>query len=238
MFDRRTGVLLPLLASLLLVKAQAQSAPAQTFEPASKSMISARDLAVPSKAAKEFKRGDEACAKADWRSAIEHFRKAIAEYPPYASAYNNLGSAYDKRGDAQAAADAFRQAISLDDHLAAAYVNLARVLEKQQRWSDAEPLLTRVLSFDPRNGEALLVLSYVQLRLKDYDHAAANAVEASAINGSQFALAYYIAGMALQASNRASQAAAEYAAFLKASPNSPFAPRAQAALQELESARR
>ncbi len=197
-------------------------------------MISAHDLAAPRAAAEEYKRGLQAFDKADWPAAIEHFRKAIAKYPNYPSAYNDLGTAYDKTGNAEDAVNAFRQAIILDDHLSVGYLNLARVFERQRFWTDAEGVLRRVLTFDARNGDALLLLSYAQIGLGEFEQAAANAIEATALPGAHQAFAHYLAGSAMLATNQDRRAVEQYTIFLQQSPDDSFAPQARAALHQLQ----
>ena len=235
MFDRHAAVSLLSsgLASLLLLSAAASAQHGVNLEPVSSSTVSRLELAVPRKAVTELERGVKACAKADWHSAVERFRKAIALYPQYALAYNNLGTAYTKAGDPQKGFEAYQQAVSRDDHLSMAYVNMARLLQSQDRLNEAEPLLEKVLSFDLRNGDALFVLSVVEFRLGKYDGAVAHAHEAMSINPQRYALAHYIAGQALQAQKSMSDAAAEYTLFLKQSPDSPYAAQVRAALRQL-----
>jgi tetratricopeptide (TPR) repeat protein len=197
-------------------------------------MVSAHDLAAPRAAAEEYKRGLQAFDKADWPAAIEHFRKAIAKYPNYPSAYNDLGTAYDKTGNPQEALNAFREAIGLDDHLSVGYLNLARVMEKQRLWTDAEGVLRRLLAVDARNGDAFLLLSYAQIGLGEFKDAATNAIEATALPGAHQAFAHYIAASAMQATNQDSRAVEQYTMFLQQSPDDSFAPQARAALHHLQ----
>src|SRR5215471_8924648 len=94
--------------------------------------VSVSDLGVPTSAAKEFNKANHLIERQDWPSASKRLQKAVAIYPSYAAAYNNLGAAYSRMGNVGEARTALQQAIALNDHLAAAYLNLARVdfLEK------------------------------------------------------------------------------------------------------------
>src|SRR5580700_4012070 len=53
--------------------------------------VSASDLKVPKKASQEFDKAIKLIAKHQWQKAIEQLNKAVALYPSYGEAYNNLG---------------------------------------------------------------------------------------------------------------------------------------------------
>jgi len=61
---------------------------------AASAFVSVRDLGVPSSAEKEFDKASRLISKQDWAKAAGRLQKAIAIYPSYASAYNNLGAVY------------------------------------------------------------------------------------------------------------------------------------------------
>jgi tetratricopeptide (TPR) repeat protein len=227
-------VLVPLFTALIVLNTAAQQI---QFETRTSSTVAAWELRVPPKAAQEMVRGNEATSRGEWSKAIACFQAAIAAYPEYAVAYNNLGNIYVKIGEYDKAIAAFERAIRLSDHLSMAYVNEARLLHTQGRSADAEPLLKKVLSYDPRYGDALLLLSFVDCRQRKYDEALSFARNALAIDAAQYALAHVAIGIALQAKSDFDAAAAEYRAFLKQAPQSPYAARARARLEQLQASK-
>ena len=88
MLKCRIGLLLSAVLFPFALAVFAQNQIGQSFElERARPTVSARDLAVPPAAAKEYKRGVQACDNAKWPAAIEHFRKAIADYQNYPSAF-------------------------------------------------------------------------------------------------------------------------------------------------------
>jgi tetratricopeptide (TPR) repeat protein len=129
----------------------------------SASFVSVSDLRIPSNAAKEFGRASRMIAKQDWSKAMDRLHKALATYPAYAAAYNNLGAVYSRVGNLTQARAAFEQAIALNDHLAPAYVNLARINFLEKDFSGAESLLNKAASLCALTADELNLLAYSQL---------------------------------------------------------------------------
>jgi tetratricopeptide (TPR) repeat protein len=83
--------------------------------------------------------------------AIAHYRRALAAWPGFVEAHNNLGLALARSGDAAGAVQSFREALRhKPDDLDATH-HLARALFAQGAAAEAVALLTRVLD---RNGNA------------------------------------------------------------------------------------
>jgi hypothetical protein len=117
--------------------------------------IGTADLKIPEGAAKEF---DELIAKQDWKKAIDQLNNALAIYPQYSAAYNNLGVIYARLGDRNQEREALHKAISLNDHFAPAFVNLARMAIVDRDFAAAEALLDKASAMDPANSQTLVLL--------------------------------------------------------------------------------
>lgn len=199
-------------------------------QPGSGNTISATDLKASKKAVKEYNQGTEALARSRWEDARKHFEKAVAIDPQFASAYHNLGVACSHLNDSDNARKAFSTAIRLDPRLTSAYLNLARLEFTLHNFPAVKAVLRNCLSTAPDDPAALTMLSEAELLTREYDAALADAAK---VQGPQFAIVHYVAGQALEAQGRATDAAAEYEAFLKEMPNGPEAPRVRAALDRL-----
>ena len=112
--------------------------------------ISQHELSVPTKAREFFAKGIQLIVdKSDYRGAVAEFERAIAKYPTYYEAYAAMGLAQNKMGDAAAAEIALRKSIDLSsEKYPQAMVDLAAMLNVQKRFSDAEPLLRKVIDVD------------------------------------------------------------------------------------------
>ncbi len=143
--------------------------------------VSASDLNVPSKARKELDKANEAMSRQDWSTAVELLDKAIAIYPQYAGAYNNLGVVYSRMNDAAHEQEALQKAISLDEHFAPACENLAKLYLRQKDFAQAETLLGKALSADPNNTQSLTLMADTQYMERHYDAAIATAQKAHGV---------------------------------------------------------
>ena len=114
------------------------------------SLVAAVDLNIPESAKKEFDKANQFVAKGNWQKAIERLNKAIAIYPEYAEAYNNLGVGYGRLGDRTRNLEALQKAVSLNDHFAPAYLNLARMAIADRDLVQAEAMLDKAVPSSPR----------------------------------------------------------------------------------------
>jgi len=137
----------------------------------SASFVSLNELGIPSSAAKEFGKASRMIAKQSWSKATVELHKALALYPAYAAAYNNLGAIYWRTGNLPQARAALEQAIVLNDHLAPAYVNLARVDFKEKDLDGAESQLNKAASLAILTADELNLLAYAQMMNQHSDQA-------------------------------------------------------------------
>ncbi|MBI4435833.1 MAG: polysaccharide biosynthesis/export family protein [Candidatus Omnitrophica bacterium] len=75
-------------------------------------------------------RGYQAQQKGQLELAMQHYQKAIAIDPQYATPHNDLGILYEKQGKSEEAESEYLKAVSLDPHFLDAYANLALLYEK------------------------------------------------------------------------------------------------------------
>lgn len=196
--------------------------------------VSAVDLIAPSKARKELDKANEAMARQEWSKAAELFNKAIAIYPQYVAAYNNLGVAYGRMNDTAREQEALQKAISLDEHFAPACGNLAKLYLQQKKFPEAEGLLGKALSVEPNNGQDLILLADTQYMERHYDAAIATAQRAHSLPNEPHSVAHYIAGMAYEQENRKQQALAEFQIFLSEEPAGPRAEHVRSDIAKIQ----
>jgi len=114
------------------------------------SPVSEHELSIPPKARESFEKGVQLIVeKSDYRGAVAQFTRAVEQYPSYYEAYAAMWLAQNKIGDAAAAETALRKSIDLSaEKYPQAMIDLASMLNGQKRFSDAEPLLRKVISLD------------------------------------------------------------------------------------------
>jgi Tfp pilus assembly protein PilF len=194
---------------------------AEAPPPAKKSnalTVSAVELNIPDAAKKAFDNGRTWMAKQNWSKAKDELMKAVATYPQYASAYNNLGVVYARLGDRAHERESLQTAIRLDDHFAAALVNLATMAVVDHNLAEAEPLLNRAAAADPDNVQTLVLLAKVQFAQQHWEATVATCHKMHFVHLGEEPFGHYIAAQALERENRSSDAAAELHAFLEEEP--------------------
>jgi len=197
-------------------------------------MISAATLAVPPKAEREFDKGNQALTDGKLPEARKHFEAAIALYPQYDTAYNNLGVTLMKSGDAVAGKQAFEKALAVNDKFARAYVNLARIAMQEKSYAEASALLKKAISSEPLNAEALSMLAQASYLTGDYDVAVESARRMHDVPHPGLALGHFAAAGSLEKLNRPAEAVVEYQLFLQEAPQSPLAEDARRAIARLQ----
>ena len=200
------------------------------------SFVSESNLAVPAKARRDLNKANEQIAHLDFSKAIQTLNHAIAIYPAYANAYNNLGVVYARLGDRDREREALQKAVSIDDHFAPAYLNLARLDIATKNFSDAETALTKAASYDPTNSMALILLAYCEFVNQHFDDAIATSRRVHALQKSH-ASAHLIAAQAFRQKRDRAGVVAELELFLKEEPTGQRADAARKDLTILEAAR-
>jgi tetratricopeptide (TPR) repeat protein len=196
--------------------------------------VSAADLNVPPKARKEYDHGNEEMARQSWDKAIEHFNKAIELAPNFSAAYNNLGVSYGRLGQRDRQEEALQKAIAANDHCVSAMVNLGYMAMEDKHPSEAGSQLSKALTIDPNNVQALSYLAQVDVDQGQYDLAIAAERKAHALPHQQYAIVHYTAARAFEAEGRIADAVAELQVFLQEAPQSPRAESARKAIAALQ----
>ncbi len=199
------------------------------------SLVAAVDLNIPESARKEFDKANQFVAKGNWQKAMERLNRAIAIYPDYAEAYNNLGVVYGRLGDRTRNLEALQKAVSLNDHFAPAYLNLARMAIADRDLVQAEALLDKAVAIEPTNSQVLVLLANTELLNHHYDQALANCRKAHSGAQGPHAVAHYVAARVFEYENRPTDAVAELQTFLleeTPGPRANVARKEMTALQE------
>ncbi len=195
------------------------------------------DPNVPKEARKEFEKADDKMQSQDWSSAQPHLEKAIAIYPKYAMAYNNLGIVLLHLKQGEKAIENFRKAVELDEKLPQANLYLGQFYYENKQFGDAEKYLQRASNGDPTNAQILLALANCQFRNGENDQALSTAQKVHALpDHKKYAMAHVIAAQVYADKGDKQHALSEYQLFLKEDPGSPIAGQVKEAQAKLETA--
>ena len=216
------------------VHVQQKQSAAATVSTASKPRTavstSANELRVPADAKRAFMKGMDALYRHDYPKAAEAFEKAVATYPQYDAAYDNLGVTYVMLAQADKARAAFERAVQLNDKNADADRNYARLLLGAKEDAHAIELLTKALSVEPQDPKTLTLISIAEFRTGDVDAALQNALKVHPLSHEPHAVAHYVAGCAYEDKRDYQKATMEYETYLRESPDGPEAPQVRSAL--------
>jgi len=152
------------------------------------------DPKVPAAAVKEFERAARAREDGRLEEAVAHLRKALAIYPEYLKARNDLGAYLLAQGKLEEASDELRRATEMDPKSFNPHLNLGIVLTQQQKFREAADVLDRALSLDPTSAAAHLYAGVALLGSGEEARAERELSIAYESGGSQYALAQFHLG--------------------------------------------
>jgi lipoprotein NlpI len=214
----------------------------ETASTATKSSLppvtSAAELRVPSDAKKAFHKGMEAWEHNEFQKAAEQFERAVALYPEYDTAFNNLGVMYYQMGQTEKARAAFERSVALNDKNADGDRNLARILIHNGNYSRAEELLKKSLMVEPLNPVSLTLVCVAEIQTGDYDGALLSARKVHQLPHEGYSVVHFVAGQALEHEGQPQSARVEYETYLSESPNGPEASQVKSALTKLTASSR
>ena len=217
----------------LEVKVKRTSDPEGTAGVPASPFVSAADLGIPAGAQKEFDKANEFIGRQDLTKAIQRLNHAIAMYPAYAGAYDNLAVIYARQGDRAREREVLQKAISINDHFAPAYVNIGRMNISTGDFPGAESALDKASSFDPTDAMTLVLLTYTEFMNRHLEQAVATSRKAHTLSGVH-AFVHQVAARAYEQKRDAADAITELELFLKEEPEGP---RAEIARKELAEVR-
>ena len=177
------------------------------------------DPRVPAKARKEFERASELNREAKTDEAIEHLRKAIALYPRYLVAHNDLGAQLLDLGRLDQAEEELRTAIGIDPTAFNPALNLGIVLTKKHQWQPAKEVLSKAVSLQSQSPAARLYLGLALEGASDFDQAQKEFVAAYDLGGNEYVVALFHLGQIYMNRGDRDLARESFRRYLKEAPN-------------------
>lgn len=152
------------------------------------------DADVPPNAAKEFERGTKAGREGDSAAAAAHMRKALAIYPDYLKARNDLGTYLLAQGKLEEAREELAEAVRLAPRAFNPRLNLGIVLVRRHEFAGAAEHLEAALALRPDSPSARLHAGLARLGLGEHERAEKELAAAYELGGGEYALAQYHLG--------------------------------------------
>jgi tetratricopeptide (TPR) repeat protein len=195
------------------------------------------DQKVPIQAKKEFEKATRLVSEGDTQKAIEHYKRAIAIYPKYLMARNDLGVQYLKLKRWTDATEQFETAIEMNPKAFNPRLNLAIVLIEQKKYPQAIDQLVQALLLQSNSPAAHLYLGVASLEVDELDAADRELAKAISLGGPQYSVAhYYLAQAQIKRGDR-DAAMRELEIYLEQSPNGEYSASARSLLEKLKSYR-
>lgn len=152
------------------------------------------DAAIPAKAKKEFERATDANNAGRAEEAIDHLRKAIAIYPAYLMARNDLGAQLLAQGKLAEAEEELKQAVKIDAKAFNPKLNLGIVLVQQKRFSEATEVLKAAVALNSAMPAARLYNGFALEGINESEAAEKELKASHDLGGPPYAVALYRLG--------------------------------------------
>ncbi|MEP7076915.1 MAG: tetratricopeptide repeat protein [Acidobacteriota bacterium] len=188
---------------------------------------------VPKTALDKFRKAEDKLHANDAKGAISLFDEAVAEYPNFAAAFYERGSAYIKTNDLDKALESFVKAIQIKpDYIEAKYsVGYTQFLKKN--YEVASAVFDDVLK-EKDMPEAQLNLGISLVYIKNPDAAVPHLKKAIAARDDEsMALAHRFLGAVYMQKKQNGEAAAELEKYLKLVPKAPDAEKLRTTISDL-----
>lgn len=197
--------------------------------------VSAREAtnSVPKKAREAYNRSVDLSRRGQTQQAIEELKRAIALYPEYVHAYNDLGVAYIKLDLIDDAIRALDKSIALDPQAFNPRLNLGIANVRRKDFVRAEPPLRTAVGIDAGAPLAHLYLGITLWKTARGDEAEDEFARALSLGDNDIAIAHFYLGQLYAEKDRIAEAVAELETYLRQKPGSDDAQQARQKIVEL-----
>ena len=133
--------------------------------------VTARELAVPDKALREYQDAQKDLQRPDTAAAVKHLEQAVKLAPQFSEAWNNLGTIAYQTRQFPRAEECFRQSLAADPTAFEPLVNLGGVLVTLHKLDEALDYNVRAVLTRPGDALANSQLGMVYFELGQFDQA-------------------------------------------------------------------
>lgn len=189
---------------------------------------------LPKPAVDFYNRALESSAKGDHTKAVEQLKQAIAYYPAFVTALNELGVQYIILKQLDKAADTLRSAVNLAPNQFQPRLNYGIALLNQMKFEEAEIQLREAIRTQDIAATAHMYLGIALVSLKKYDEATKELERSVTLAGGKLAPAHYYLGGIYWRSKEYKRAAEELEKFLQLEPNAQNAEKIRATIKDLK----
>lgn len=197
-------------------------------------VVNADTAGVPKSALDLYNQAVELAKNGDRPGAIVKLNLAIAEYPNFMLAYNEMGVQYLRLKDLARSEDAYKSALKIDAKAYMPLVNYGILLVAQKRWTEAEPLLRKALEIKADSAVAHYFLGQSLAYQGKFPEGEKELVQALANGGDEMNEGRRLLAILYSSRGNKGEAAKELETYLKLAPNAPDAERLRATIRQLK----
>lgn len=147
------------------------------------------DQKVPAAARKEFEKATHLAGEGKLNDSIEGLRRALAIYPDYLMARNDLGAQLMEQGKLDEASEQLLAAVKIDPNAFNAQLNLGIALVRQNKFTEALSALDKALTLEASAPAVHLYAGMACVGLNDMERGAKELTSAYDLGGAAFAVA-------------------------------------------------
>jgi Flp pilus assembly protein TadD len=150
------------------------------------SVISASNAGVPKRALALYEKATKLVEANDYAGAIEKLKLAVAEYPNFVNAFNEIGVIYLRLNKLEMADEALQAALRIKPDAYEPLINRGIALFRLGRWKDAESALRDALKVKPESAVVYYYLGRTLNNLDRIDEAEAAYLSCSKLSPDKF----------------------------------------------------
>jgi tetratricopeptide (TPR) repeat protein len=196
--------------------------------------VSAKQLAIPAKAIREYEYAQRDLAKNDAEGARRHLEKAVEIAPNFAPAWNHLGTMAYKTQQYERAAECFRAGLAADPELYEPLVNLGGVLLNLNQPEEALQLNRHAVLTRPNDALANAQLGMAYFQLGNMEMAEKHLQKAVDLDPAHFSHPQLLLAQIHLERGERPAAAEDLEDFLKRHPDSPLVAELRAKIAALK----
>jgi len=189
--------------------------------------IAMLDQKVPAAARREFEKATRFASQGRQDESIEALRRALAIYPNYLMARNDLGAQLMEQGRLDEAKTELLAAVKIDPNAFNAQLNLGIVLVRQDKFGEALPVLEKALSVEPSAPAVHLYAGMASAALNDSERGEKELKAAYDLGGAAFAVALVHLGRLYLKRGDRDMSLKTLETYLQVSPDGPNAAQVQ-----------
>ena len=221
----------------LTLELREKSSPAAANARAGARVVSAAELqqSVPPAAKKQYELGLKSVGKGDFAQAAARFEAALAVYPDYLAARNDLGAQYLKLKRLDEAEKQFRTVLARDLKNFNAKYNLGLVHVERRDYAGAIAQLNQAIAVDATRPVARLWLGFALLKMGDVAGAERELVKSLVMGGAECAAANYHLARIHLGRGDAAEATRYLGVYLEDAPKGEYAEEARQLQKKIQS---